>query len=69
LPSVGPEVTSLIKAARDRQSEERRLAKRTSAPPDDVPGQAAMMALKTTLRAPIIGNAGLVDFLTRRAGR
>jgi hypothetical protein len=28
LPSVAPEVTAMVKAARDRQSEERRLAKR-----------------------------------------
>ena len=66
LPSVEPEVAGLVKAARDRQAEERRLSKRSG---QAAPGQNVMAAMKGALRQPIFGNRALTDFLTRRAGR
>ena len=52
-------------AARDRQSEEQRLAKASGR---NMPGKPDG-ALRQALRRPIVGNRGLIDFLTRRAGR
>jgi len=38
--------------------------------PGDGPGGEAMMGtLKAALRAPALGNKGLINFLNRRAGR
>jgi hypothetical protein len=62
LPIVEAEVTAMVKAARDRQSEERRLAKTSG---QAAPEPSALAALKQTLRQPITGDRALVNFLTR----
>ena len=67
LPVVEAEASAMAKAARDRQSEERRLAKAAGRTPDE-PGDL-MPILKQTLRQPITGDRALVSFLNRRAGR
>jgi hypothetical protein len=61
LPIVEGEVTAMVKAARDRQSEERRLAKTSG----QATPERALAALKQTLRQPITGDRALVNFLTR----
>jgi len=67
LPVVEAEASAMVKAARDRQAEELRLAKASGRAPDE-PGDL-MPILKQTLRQPITGDRALVSFLNRRAGR
>ena len=66
LPVDNTAVDTLTKEARSRRSEELRLAKRAG---DDLDPQAALAAIKTMLRSPIVGDAGLVRFLNRNASR
>jgi hypothetical protein len=66
LPVDNIAVDTLTKEARSRRSEELRLAKRAG---DDLDPQAALAAIKTMLRSPIVGDAGLVRFLNRNASR
>ena len=56
LPCVEPEVREMVKAARDRQSEERRLAKASGR---NMPGEPDG-AMRQALRWPIVGNRGLI---------
>jgi hypothetical protein len=65
LPSVAPEVTAMVKAARDRQSEERRLAKRAGTVGNDL--GSALSSIREMLRAPLVGDRSLVGFLNRNA--
>jgi hypothetical protein len=65
LPSVAAEVTAMVKAARDRQSEERRIAKRAGAVGNDI--GSALSSIRAMLRAPIVGERNLVGFLNRYA--
>jgi hypothetical protein len=62
LPVVEGEVTAMVKAARDRQSEERRLAKTSG---QATPERDALAALKQTLAQPIAGSRAVINFLSR----
>jgi hypothetical protein len=67
LPSVAPEVSAMVKAARDRQSEERRLAKRSGTERAHTELSTALASIRSALRAPLVGERSLVGFLNRYA--
>lgn len=66
-PGVPTEVTAIVKAARDRQSEERRLAKRAGAERAHTDLGPALASIRSTLRAPLVGERNLIGFLNRYA--
>jgi hypothetical protein len=67
LPTVAAEVTAMVKAARDRQSEERRLAKRAGTERANTDIRTALASIRSVLRAPLVGERNLVRFLNRYA--
>jgi hypothetical protein len=57
----------MVKAARDRQSEERRLAKRAGTERAHTELSTALASIRSALRAPLVGERSLVGFLNRYA--
>jgi len=66
LPVDNIAAKTMVTETRDRQLEERRLAKSGHAAASR---EVALGSLKKALRQPSYGNAGMIEFLTRRAGR
>jgi hypothetical protein len=71
LPVDNIAAKTMVHEARDRQAEDVRLTKHFGpAGPGGQTPQVAVDAMKRALHAPAaIGNRGMVDFLTHRAGR